>query len=76
MAEEMNGYKDVLIEERDVLTEIIERQNELRKAVKDMLQWKNLLRLTSGGNSFRGTCKAANVLICCAKCAENSLNAA
>ncbi len=50
MAEEMNGYKDVLIEERDVLTEIIERQNELRKAVKDK-DWTKLMDIISAVNA-------------------------
>lgn len=49
MTENKITYKDILIEERDVLSEIIERQNELRKAVKDK-DWTKLMDIISAVN--------------------------
>ncbi|MGP1459442.1 MAG: hypothetical protein ACTTKL_09050 [Treponema sp.] len=49
MAEEKNTYKDILIAERDVLSNIIERQNELRKAVKEK-DWTKLTDVISAVN--------------------------
>ena len=49
MTENKITYKDILIEERDVLSNIIDRQNELRKAVKDK-DWTKLMDIISAVN--------------------------
>ncbi len=49
MTENKITYKDILIEERDVLSEIIDRQNELRKAVKEK-DWTKLMDIISAVN--------------------------
>ncbi|MGP1604485.1 MAG: hypothetical protein ACTTGZ_08665 [Treponema sp.] len=46
MTENKITYKDILIEERDVLSNIIDRQNELRKAVKEK-DWTKLMDIIS-----------------------------
>ena len=49
MTENKITYKDILIEERDVLSNIIDRQNELRKAVKEK-DWTKLMDIISAVN--------------------------
>ena len=49
MTENKITYKDILIEERDVLSNIINRQNELRKAVKEK-DWTKLMDIISAVN--------------------------
>ncbi|MGP1368331.1 MAG: hypothetical protein ACTTKX_03595 [Treponema sp.] len=49
MTENEITYKDILIEERDVLSNIIDRQNELRKAVKEK-DWTKLMDIISAVN--------------------------
>ena len=49
MTENKITYKDILIEERDVLSNIIDRQNELRKAVKEK-DWIKLMDIISAVN--------------------------
>ena len=49
MTENKITYKDILIEERDGLSNIIDRHNELRKAVKEK-DWTKLMDIISAVN--------------------------